>query len=126
MGEVVVFGKELVLFMELFKKAKEKYLSDAYDWAVDRQNECEFLAQPIHMTFPEGDYVDNGDGFTISLFYKEKTGEALLRRDWEEKRAVQYNILTNYREVAEIAPRSLELMLRNGLKVKQRWEEAHC
>lgn len=36
-----------------------------------------------------------------------------------------YNILTNYDEIAKIAPKSLILMLHNSLKIKKRWEEVH-
>lgn len=61
----------------------------------------------------------------VSMFYKKSTGEALLRRDWFEKTMVQYNIIVNYDEIAKTAPKSLNLMLQNGLRIKERWEDGH-
>lgn len=128
MGEVVKFDKEqLALMQHVVAKEKEKWdeLGEAYDWALDRQREMQFLAQPVFMTFPQGDFVDDGDGFTMSIFYKKSTGEALLRRDWTERMAISYNILTNIDYIAKVAPRSLQLMLNNGLLLKQNWEKIH-
>ena len=129
MGDVVRFDDEqLALMQYVIDKKKKKWdeLEDAYDWALDRQREFQFLAQPVHMTFAKGDYIDDGDGFIMSVFYKKSTGEALLRRDWTKRMAVSYNILTNYDEIARIAPKSLERMLCNGLKLKKDWENIHC
>ena len=128
MGEIVRFdSQQLALMQQIIDKNNERWqeLAEAYDWALDRQRELQFMAQPVHMTFSRGDYVDDGDGFTISIFYKKSTGEALLRRDWTDRMAVSYNILTNFDEIARIAPRALELMLRNGLRLKEEWEDKH-
>ncbi|MBQ1373547.1 hypothetical protein IIY66_01955 [Candidatus Saccharibacteria bacterium] len=128
MGEIVRFdSQQLALMQQIIDKNNERWqeLAEAYDWALDRQRELQFMAQPVHMTFSRGDYVDDGDGFTISIFYKKSTGEALLRRDWTDRMAVSYNILTNFGEIARIAPKSLELMLRNGLRLKEEWEDKH-
>lgn len=128
MGEIVRFdSQQLALMQQIIDKNNERWqeLAEAYDWALDRQRELQFMAQPVHMTFSRGDYVDDGDGFTISIFYKKSTGEALLRRDWTDRMAVSYNILTNFDEIARIAPKSLELMLRNGLRLKEEWEDKH-
>ena len=125
---IVTFSKEIEILLKMIterEKEEERILSEAYDWAFERQRELGFLAQPIHMTFSRGDLIDDGDGFTMSLFYKKSTGEALLRRDWETRMAVSFNILTNYDEIEKIAPKSLKKMLQNGLRLKQRWEEEH-
>lgn len=125
---IVTFSKEIEILLKMIterEKEEERILSEAYDWAFERQRELGFLAQPVHMTFSRGDLIDDGDGFTLSLFYKKSTGEALLRRDWETRMAVSFNILTNYDEIEKIAPKSLKKMLQNGLRLKQRWEEEH-
>lgn len=126
--DVVTFKKDIEAILKMIverEKEKERILSEAYEWALDRQHELQYIAQPIYMTFPKGDTIDDGDGFTMSVFYKKSTGEAVLRRDWERRMAIAYNILTNYDEIAKIAPKSLKLMLQNGLKIKKRWEEEH-
>ena len=118
----VAFSKDIEVLLRIVlerEKEKERILSEAYDWAEEQRLMFGFIAQPIRMEFNHGDYVDDGDGFMISMFYKKSTGEALLRREWFEKMIVQYNIITNYDEIAEIAPKSLNLMLQNGLKIKK-------
>ena len=126
-GETVVFGKELDLFKYIFarEKKKEELLSEAYDWALERQREYGIMATFVSLTFKNGDTIDDGDGFIIALFYKKSTKEALLYREWEDRMAMAFNILTNYDEVAKIAPKSLNRMLHNGLKIKQRWEDRY-
>ena len=121
----VTFGKEIGLFKLLVerKKAEERILSEAYDWAEKWRIEYGIYIQPIKLVFKGGDFIDDGDGFKISVFYKKSTGQALLRRDWLDEYKVSYNILTNYDEIAKVAPKSLRLMLRNGLELKERWEE---
>ena len=122
----VTFGKEMGLFKLLVerRKVEERILSEAYDWAEKWRIEYRiYYAQPVQLTFKEGDYIDDGDGFKISVFYKKSTGQAILRRDWIDEYKVSYNILTNYDEIARIAPKSLRLMLRNGLELKERWED---
>ena len=126
-GEIVIFGKELDLFMFILAREKlnERVLSDAYDWALERQREYGVMATHVKLTFESGDTIDDGDGFIIALFYKKSTKEALLYREWEDRMAIAFNILTNYDEIAKIAPKSLNRMLHNGLKVKQRWEDRY-
>lgn len=123
--EVITFGKELAVLEKIVSAAEEKRLSDAYDWAMKRWRELGLVTQPVHLVFENGDYVDDGDGYTIAIFYKKATGEALLCRYWEDEMTIGYNLLTNYDEVAEVAPNSLKLMLQNGLKIKQRLEAAY-
>lgn len=123
---VVTNAKDIEVLLKIIverEKEKELILSEAYDWAEGQRQMFGFIAQPLRLTFGHGDCVDDGDGFMISMFYKKSTGEALLRRDWFEKMMVQYNIIVNYDEIAKIAPKSLNLMLQNGLKIKKRWEE---
>lgn len=105
---------------------KERILAEAYDWAEEQRQTYGFIAQPIRLEFSHGDKVDDGDGFKISMFYKKSTGEALLRRDWSERLIVQYNIIDNYEEIAKIAPKSLKKMLKNGLELKELWEEGYA
>lgn len=126
-GEIVLFGKELDLFMFILAREKlyEKVLSDAYDWALERQREYGIMATCVQLEFKTGDTIDDGDGFIIALFYKKSTGEALLYREWEDRMMVAFNVLANYDEVAKIAPKSLNRMLHNGLKIKQRWEDRY-
>ena len=126
-GEIVLFGKELDLFMFILAREKlyEKVLSDAYDWALERQREYGIMATCVQLEFKTGDTIDDGDGFIIALFYKKSTGEALLYREWEDRMMVAFNVLANYDEVAKTAPKSLNRMLHNGLKIKQRWEDRY-
>lgn len=116
--EVVTFGKELVALEGIANEARKVQLSNAYRWAEAQRLSYGFLAQPLRLTFEHGDVVDDGNGFIISLFYDGATGRALLRRDWEERGMVQYNILVNYDEICRIAPKSTEQMLRNGLRLQ--------
>ena len=83
------------------------------------------MATCVQLEFKTGDTIDDGDGFIIALFYKKSTGEALLYREWEDRMMVAFNVLANYDEVAKTAPKSLNRMLHNGLKIKQRWEDRY-
>ena len=124
MGEVVRFDKEqLALMQHVVAKEKEKWdeLGEAYDWAEKQRREFGFLAQPLNLTFEHGDNMGERDGFIVSLFYKKETGEALLRRDWEERNIIQYNILLNFDEILRVAPKATHKMLKNGLMVKSVW-----
>lgn len=123
MGETIIIRKDLIRSTIEKRRERERRLSEAYDWAEEWRKRHGILTSPIRMTFNNGDYVDNGDGFTISIFYDKSTGRALLRRDWEDEMAVQYNDLVNFDEIAKIAPKSVSLMLKNGLKVKKIYDE---
>ncbi|MEE0887610.1 MAG: hypothetical protein U0L97_00160 [Candidatus Saccharimonadaceae bacterium] len=122
MGKVVMFGKEIILLDAIASKIEEQRLSSAYDWAKERQRELGFVAQNLRLEFKTGDFIDDGDGFIISIFYKKSTGEALLRRDWEDKMLTQIDILSNPEEVSKVAPKSWRHMIKNGLRLKQLWE----
>lgn len=124
--EVVTFKKDIEAILKMIverEKEKERILSEAYDWAEGQRQTFGFIAQPIRLELNHGDYVDDRDGFKVSMFYKKSTGEALLRRDWSERSIVQYNIIVNYEEIAKIAPKSLKQMLKNGLELKELWED---
>ena len=127
MGEVVRFDKKQLAVMQHVvdrEKEKEVQLTEAYEWAVERQREYGFMARPVHIDFKTGDHLEDVDGFTVAVFYKKATKEALLLRYWEKRMAISYNILTNFDKLAMVAPKSLERMLQNGLELKKRWEEA--
>ena len=126
MGEVVLFGKELALLGKVAEEMEEQRLSSAYDWAKERQRELGFVAQNLRLEFETGDFIDDGDGFIISIFYKKSTGEALLRRDGEDTMITQYDVLANPDEVARVAPKSWSRMINNGLKLKKLWEITRC
>jgi hypothetical protein len=120
MGEVIKIDGG---FLSLLEQKYYEKLSKAYDWAEEQRRVGGFKSQPIRVEFPNGDQLEAySDDFTVSMFYNKDTGEALLRRDWEDKMAIQYNIVVNFDEIAKIYPNSVKEMLQNGLLLKKKWE----
>ena len=114
---------KIIRFDEAKKRKDEEELIEAYEWAVAEQKYYGLLAQPVRLDIKDGDLTEPRDGFLISVFYNAKTGMAILRRDWDEDCAVQYNILVNHDEVDKIAPTSLAKLKQNGLELFNKYKK---
>ena len=96
----------------------------AYDWAISEQKRLGIVAQPINLTLGKDELTYDQDKVYVSVFYDEKSGRAILRRDWDELFSVQYNVLANYAELAKTAPHSLAKLKENGVDLYKRYRRA--
>ena len=95
-------------------KEKAKVL---YEWATKNMKELGCIADPIRIKFESDHLVEDPNGCMMSIFIDEESGVALLRRDWTDVGAVQFNVVLNYGEIREIAPYSLKHMEDNGRRL---------
>lgn len=122
MGEVVRFDKKQLALMQFVAhgwKKKCQELADAYEWAIDRQRERQLSAEPLRLTFSQGDRIVRTDDCILSVFYNPYTGGAILCEDWPGQMATKYWILVNFECLCEEAPNSLAEMLKNGLHLEE-------
>ena len=106
-----------------FKEAQDRRLKAAFDWAVRDQKRHGFVSKPIRFEF-DGDYLEYDENVChVAMFYNNEDW-AILRRDWPDKLATTYNIITNYDEIKQIAPNSVRELLDNGVKMHDRYRKA--
>ena len=103
------------------ESVSEEDMAAAYKWASDFRKNNNMKAQPIRLLFNQGDVIRDDDGFSVSFFYDSESGNALVRRDWENELAIQFNIITNYEDIRKTAPNSLIKMLKNGINLYYKW-----
>lgn len=96
----------------------------AFEWAISEQKRMGFVAQPVNFAFEKDEITYDENKVYVSVFYDEKSGHAILRRDWDEGFVVQYNVLANYDELARIAPNSLTKLKDNGVNLYKRYRRA--
>lgn len=104
-----------------FRKAREQLLGDAYRWAVSEQQRLQIYGTPAIMIDPcdtEGLEHDSDD-CVISIFRNEENGHTLMRRDWMDDQTLVYNRLVNFRQIEQIAPKAVQHMLSNGVRLYQ-------
>lgn len=107
-----------------FKDARAKQLKAAFNWAVDYQKRHGFRSKPIRFEF-DGDYLEyDRSKCEVAMFYDKDFDWAILRRDWPDRFATCYNIVTNYREIEKMAPNSLRELLDNGVEMYMRYKNA--
>lgn len=92
----------------------EKIMREAYQWALGK---IKGTAEPIEISLESDDLAERGTSCIVSVFYDQDSRKALLRRDWLDTMAVQFNFLTNYDEIKRATPRSAEFMETNGIKL---------
>ena len=107
----------------LFKDVQERRYKEAFDWAVKDQKRHGFLSRPARFDFHGEDILEyDKEKCRIAMFYNEENDWAILRRDWPEKLATAYNVITNYDEVKRVAPNSLKELLDNGVEMYEQYK----
>lgn len=107
-----------------FSEANDRLFELASQWAVAEQKRYGFIARPINFIFERDELTYDQEKVYISVFFNSETGDAILRRDWDDGYTVQYNILANYEEIARIAPHSLAKLKSNGIELYKRYRRA--
>ena len=107
-----------------FSEAKDKLFEVASKWAINEQKRNGFIATPINFIFDRDELTYDQKKVYISVFFNNETGDAIMRRDWDDSFTVQYNILANYDQIAKIAPHSLAKLKNNGIELYKRYRRA--
>ena len=108
-----------------FNDIKDRRFKEAFDWAVRDQKRHNFLSRPARFEFHGEDVLEYDESYCqIAMFYNEEKDWAILRRDWPDKLATSYNVITNYDEIRKVAPNSLKRLLENGVKMYEKYKEA--
>lgn len=126
---IVVFANKEVRDVEKtklidFSEARDSLFDAAYKWAVSEQIRLGFVAQPVVYLFERDELTYDQKLVYVSVFHDRNTGETLLRRDWDNLRVTQYNVLANYAECLKVAPRSMEKLKQNGVELYKRYSRA--
>ncbi len=104
-----------MLSLDAFRKRKYKA---AFDWAENERKRFGFNAPVISIKLEGDDFAHSTDGFSIALFYDYETDKLMMRRFWQDTETVAYNFLANkYDVLKEIAPKSLQELLDNGIEL---------
>ena len=107
----------------LFKDVQERRYKEAFDWAVKDQKRHNFLSRPARFEFHGEDVLEyDKEKCHIAIFYNEEKDWAILRRDWPDKLATAYNVITNYDEIKRVAPNSLKELLDNGVEMYEQYK----
>lgn len=94
--------------------------SAAFRWAQSEQRRLGCVSDLIRFDVDRDWMVgvnETESDCILSIFVDDDTGRVLLRRDWLELMAVKYDILTNLEELRNIAPKSIEHMEENAIRL---------
>ncbi|MBR2994062.1 hypothetical protein IKF43_01540 [Candidatus Saccharibacteria bacterium] len=97
--------------------ARKKEKHDAFVWAMSEQERLGCIAEPLSLNFERDDMDCDKDGCVISIFQDDDTGKVVLRRDWMSDMGVKYDLIVNFPEIKKRAPRSVNFMLENAIKL---------
>lgn len=101
-------------------EVRNKNIKSAFRWAQSEQRRLGCVANLIQFDVDRdwmADANETESDCIISVFVDDDTGRVLLRRDWLELMAVRYDILMNFDELKHTAPKSIEHMVENGLRL---------
>lgn len=117
-GEIKISeAAESIVSLDTLSDSK---LTAAYNWAAAWQKKQGLIAEAIRLTFDKDELTYDQNECLVSVFFHPETKKALLRRDWDDGFVVSYAVLTNYSEITEIAPCSLQKLLHNGVKLYEK------
>lgn len=87
----------------------------AYDWFLAMRKKMGWFADPIKITFENGDKLPDDESFIPYLFVNKEKKDTVMVRVWKSEMQIRANFVVNGEELEEKAPESYSRMIYNGL-----------